>query len=92
MENKKYIDKVLDHLLRSTELNYDEETITFLPPRYFYIFYFPLLPSSELSSFSFPQAYLSRYCRDYFGLTKDEIEYVWDKYINIILDKIENGK
>jgi len=35
---------------------------------------------------------LRNYCKNQFGLTEEEIEYVWVKYSRIILDKIANGK
>ena len=45
MENKKYIDKVLDHLVRGTKMDYENEALI-LP--------FPLLPlSTDLNSYPY---------------------------------------
>ena len=80
MENKKYLDKVLDHLVRGTKMDYDKEEIhtpfLLLPP----------LLSSLLNLF-LP---FSSYCKNTFGLTEEEMEYVWKEYVDIINDKIEN--
>jgi hypothetical protein len=87
MGNKKYLDKVIGSLVRGTKLDYENNRITF--PFYtssilsinsiHYIITFytsPLSPS------------FSTYCKNTFGLTDDEIEYVWKEYKDIILDKI----
>ena len=91
MENKKYLDKVIEHLVRRTKIDYDEEM--FLPP-------FPLPSSSFLSPLILPflQTFLLRnssfiiHCRDVYGLNEQEIKYVWKEYRNIIKDKIDNGE
>ena len=96
MENKKYLDKVLEHLIRGTKIDYGEENI-FFP---FSIESFPIsffLPSpyhslSWLFSPNSPGSNFSVHCRDQFGLTKEEIKYVWKEYRDIIKVKIKDGK
>ena len=91
MDNKikRYLDMVLDHLVRGTKIDYENERIypssllpisfpLFLPPSFS-----PLSPSSSSYSSS-----LSDYCRNQFGLTDEEIEYVWNEFKEIIKDKI----
>ena len=83
--NNKYIDKVIGSLVRGTKIDYDKEEV-----------YFPFFSSSPLlshlsrflpsSSHLFPL--FSKYCRNQFGLTEEEIEYVWEIYKDIIKDKI----
>ena len=80
MENKKYIDKVLDHLVKGTKID-NNNNITSLP---FFTPYFFLTSS--------PSFFFSSYCRNTFGLTKDEISYVWKEYTEIIKEKIESGQ
>ena len=80
MGNKRYLDKVLDHLVRGTKI--DNNNLTSLPP---FLSYIP----SYLSTF---QSLFNSYCKNTFGLTNDEIEYVWKEYIKIIEDKIEYGE
>ena len=84
MENKKYIDKVLDHLVRSTKIDYEKERIYFSFYPYPFYFYSSYTSLSLFSSFS-------KYCRNQFGLTEDEIRYVWKEYVVIMKDKINNG-
>ena len=90
MKDKKYLDKVVGSLVRGTKINYDEEIhFPFLPP-FSSIYQLPLtivlLPHSP-TLFSF-----TKYCKNVYGLTKDEILYIWKEYRNIINDKIENGE
>jgi hypothetical protein len=41
--------------------------------------------------FLFPSSPFSEYCRDNYGLTENEIDYVWKEYRNIINEKMENS-
>jgi len=88
MENKRYLDKVIGSLVRSTKINYDEEEIhtPFLSLSFLPSF---LLLSSNLPP-PFPISSFTKYCKDIYGLTVDEVEYVWKEYRNIINDKISN--
>jgi hypothetical protein len=86
MNDKKYLDKVVGSLVRSTKINYDEEEIH--TPFLLSSFYSSSSPFSLFSSFpSF-----TKYCKDIYGLTVDEVEYVWKEYRDNINDKIENGE
>jgi len=85
MENNKYLNKVIGSLVRSTKMNYEKERIYFSFYPYPFHFLDSFLSSSLFSSFS-------KYCKNTFGLTKYEIDYVWNEYIYIIKDKIENGQ
>jgi len=94
MKDKKYLDKVLGYMVRSTKINYDGKRV-YVPfsPLCLFVFpnpSFPLLsPDHYLSTF---YDEFSSYCENTFGLTKEEMEYVWKEYVDIINDKIENGK
>ena len=93
MENKKYLDKVIGSLVRGTRIDYENERIIFPfpvsspPSPYFSLFRFFSLSSS--ASFLHP---FSTYCKNTFGLTEEEIEYVYKKYRDIIKDKISNSE
>ena len=84
MENK-YIDKVLEHLVSRTKIDYDKGEIIF-----------PFTTRStpfSLSFFSPPFSFhlsnsFIKYCGDQFGLTEEEIDYVYHRYVKIIEDKI----
>lgn len=92
MENKKYIDKVLDHLVKGTKIDYDNKEVNTPFSRFqIYVinyssFYLLLNPPQE------PSPSFFTYCRRIYGLTKDEILYIWKEYRNIINGKIENGR
>ena len=78
----KFLDKVLDQLVRETTIDMDEGRI--YPP-----FLFSLLP--HRSFFPSPPFSFTIHCRDVYGLNEQEIKYVWKEYKDIIKDKIENN-
>lgn len=104
MDDKKYLDKVLDYIVSRTKIDYDKGEIIFpfttLPSPYktHPYFYSPLsrlttatTSLSFLRSFPFSLPFV-KYCNGQFGLTEEEIEYVYYRYKKIIEDKIENGQ
>jgi hypothetical protein len=83
--DKKFLDKVVDQLVRETRIDYENDRI-FTP---FYLLSFPL-SSLSLSPFS-PYPSFIIHCRDVYGLNEQEIKYVWKEYRNIIKDKISQN-
>ena len=87
MENKKYLDKVVGSLVRSTKMDYVNKEVktpfNLRPLHLLRLLPTPLIPLS----LSF-----SSYCKNTFGLTEEEMEYVWKEYVDIINGKIENGQ
>ena len=95
MNDKKYLDKVVRSLVRSTKINYDTDRIT-IP--------FSIISVSDISTITFDNFIQKKYfgnlifkntifpsyCRHVYGLSKDEVSYVWKQYREIIKDKIEN--
>ena len=93
MENKKYIDKVIEHLVRGTKIDYEEDFISYpFSTIFFSLRSFSSPPNSSLFLSPIIPSSFSNYCKNQFGLTEDEIKYVWNEYITIIKDKIKNGK
>ena len=84
--DKKFLNKVLDQLVRETEIHTEfgriYTPISSTPLRH--PTYYPL--THRFSPFFF-----SKHCRDVYGLNDDEIEYVWKEYRKTIKDKINNG-
>jgi len=88
-KDKKYLDKVIVSLVRGTKIDYAKERIH-LP--HSLISSFLTLPS-PLPFFLLPHSpsyppFFSKYCKNTFGLTDDEIKYVWNQYKDIITEKI----
>ena len=79
--DKRFLDKVLDQLVRETTIDYDEER--FLPP-----FSIPSSWFSPFLSHFSPHPSFIIHCREVYGLNKEESGYVWDKYILLIKDKL----
>ena len=85
MDNR-FLNKVLDQIVRETEIDYSMEEIQFpftsLP-----------LPFSSFLSFyfSFLLFMFTKHCKTVYGLKGIEVEYVWKKYIKIIKNKIRNN-
>lgn len=105
MESKRYLNKVAESLVRGTNIDYEKGTIKTPYDNIYttdlvnhpsgsltllYMVYFGGRYGSDLSRKKFFM--VVEYCVNHFGLTVDEIEYVWDIYIDIIKDKISNGK
>jgi len=86
-KQKKYLDKVVDLLVDDTIIDNEKKEINY-PFTYQKIC---LLPSPVLSSFDSPSIF-STYVKDVYGLTGQEIEYVWEEYKNELLNKINNGR
>ena len=93
MKDKKYLDKVLGYMVKVTKMDYENKEVntpfyspSLLPLPLSFSFFFSQ-PFSITTSFSF-----SSYCKNTFGLTEDEIRYIWKDYKNIINDKIEKGE
>jgi len=88
MENNKYLDKVVGSLVRGTKIDYENDVVyspfITLPKR---AFYNHLLTRDNISIHG-----LFGYLFNTFGLTSDEILYVWKQYKKIILEKLENGQ
>ena len=80
MDNKKYIDKVIVHLVKGTKIdnNNNLTSLPFFVPQYFLPAFTP----------SYPSYFFSSYCKNTFGLTEDEIKYVWKEYKDNMLEKI----
>ena len=84
--DKNYLDRVLGQIVRETEID-DSEVVRFpFPP---YSFPISHLPPHHLSFFLSPS--FPKHCRDIYGLNKEEIEYVWNEYRQIVKDKIRNN-
>ena len=82
MDNR-FLDKVVDQIVSETTIDYEKER--FLPPS----------STSTFSSFHFTSSYFYPFspypsfiihCEEVYGLNKDEVKYVWDKYRHIIRD------
>jgi hypothetical protein len=82
MDNK-FLDKVLDQLVRETTIDYENDRIftPFQKPFFFSNIFFLFV--------SFKTFY--RHCEEIYGLNYDETEYVWEEYKEIIRDKVNNG-
>ena len=84
MENKKYLDKILKHILNNTKIDHEGEELYVPFTNHSFGMFFPSL---------FRKYYhFYKYCEKQFGLTEEEIDYVWDQWEEIILNKINNGQ
>jgi len=85
--DKEYLNKVIDQIVSETRIDYNELSPTLYTP-------FPY-PPLIISFSTFPPRFLfssfTNHCKDVYGLNDGEIIYVWKKYVNSIINKIENG-
>ena len=84
--NKKFLDKVTDQLVSETEIDYEKEEMN-VPFQPFYY-----LSSSLFLSLPYPFSYFKKHCSEVYGLNDDEVNYVWDKFIDIIKGKVKSKK
>ena len=89
----KFLNKVLDQLVRETEIDKNRGVIESPFFSLILVSSFLHLPSfrSSLLLPSFTFLSFSDHCKDVYGLNDDEIEYVWKEYRETIIDKINNG-
>jgi hypothetical protein len=84
----RYIEHIINDLVRDTRIDKRMDRI------YFPFLFYPLPPSKILILTTSPTSsrsillHFSDYCKENYGLTKEEIDYVWDQYKSIIKDKI----
>ncbi len=76
--DKKFLHRVLDQIVSETTIDYEKE-------RAYTTFSFHRFYPSSLSHI------FIKHCRDVYGLNKEETEYVWNEYKDIIKDKLNNG-
>jgi hypothetical protein len=90
--NKGFLNKVIDQIVSETMVNGETERIKtpFRHLTYSFTLHFQL-PTGSASSTSVLYSSFSRHCEEVYGLDKDEVGYVWDKYVQIFRDKINNG-
>ena len=84
--NYKYLNKVVDILVSETTITGNIVSAPFIN--------LPRNISYSLNTLSFhlslPSLYtFEKYCKDIYGLTEEETEYVWKQYRDIINNKIE---
>ena len=85
--DKKFLHKVLNQIVRETEMDYEKER-AYTP----FYYSFSTLSYFTLSLvFSSPRSPFTKHCKNVYGLNKEETEYVWEEYRRIIKDKIENN-
>ena len=85
MENKRYLDKVIKHLVNRTKIDYEKKLLFF--PFSSQSLPFSLTPYSILPH-PYPPNHFIDYCENIYGLTIIERKYVWKEYREIILEKI----
>ena len=82
VENKEiYLDKIVQYIIDDTVIDYDKNLCK-LPYLYNPI---PIIPPFIIPS-PYYYSFLT-YCKDIYGLTGEEIIYVWEKYKSIVDDK-----
>ena len=78
-KQKKYLDKVVEQLLRETEIDYEKRRINY--------------PFFENTTYSFQYTLpysgpFIRYCNNIFPLSENEMRYVYEMYVGILNSKI----
>jgi hypothetical protein len=97
-KQKKYLDKVIELLVKNTKIDYEKDeikypfqirTVSLSNLQFFNRGYLPI--SDDGATFVYSHSF-SQYTKNMYGLSDQEIEYVWEEYKEIILDKISYGR
>ena len=97
MKQKDYLNKVVEQLVSETNITGGVVSSPFPPFSPFFPSPFPPYHPTSLPPSYTPSSILTvlyrlppfkKYCKDTYGLTEDEVKYVWDEYKNIMLNKI----
>ena len=86
--DKKFLNKVIDQLVRETEIDNNRGVIE--SSFFSFIWVHNFLNHISSSSLFFLPSFVD-HCRDVYGLNIQETEYVWKEYRETIIDKINNG-
>ena len=84
----KFLNKVLDQLVRETMIDYDRGVIE--SPFFSFIWVYNFLNHRSSSSLFFLPSFVD-HCKDVYGLNLEETEYVWKEYYIRVKVKINNG-
>ena len=87
MDNKKYLDKVLDHLVKNTEI----ENYLWNPTLRVINSPIPIFAPDVADDSWVYMVPLYNYLKGQFGLTNDEIGYVFGKWVGVMKDIYEKG-
>ena len=88
-KKEKYINYVVDDLVKNTEIDHDQETIKF--PFYYFSFLFHTHPFfSSLPALSY-LIFFSKHAIERYGVHDEEMEIIWNQYREKILTIIGNG-
>jgi hypothetical protein len=95
---KRYLDEVVDLLVNDTNIDNEKKEIkypfnirTVTLPNLQFLDRGCLPISPDIAIFDYPRSFF-QYTIDMYGLSEQEIRYVWRNYKGIILDKINNGR
>ena len=86
--DKKFLNKVIDQLVRETEIDNNRGVIE--SSFFSFIWVHNFLNHISSSSLFFLPSFVD-HCRDVYGLNIQETEYVWKEYRETIIDKIKNN-
>jgi len=89
MENKNYLDKILEHLLKTTKIDYLEWEVIGI---FDYISIYHLVENPLLFYHNSFEYSFYKYLRKEFGLTNDEVRNLFNQYMYIIKEKIKDGE
>lgn len=86
--DKKFLNRVTNIIVNETEIDYHNYKIRFPS---LYIFYRPFLTLSREHFLLIFEAFCD-HCKNVYGLTEKESEYVWKEYRKIIKNKLRKGR
>ena len=89
-KKEKYINYVVNDLVKNTEIDHDQETIKF-PFYYNYILPSSPLPFPSILFYSHHSTTFSKHVIERYGVHDEEMRIIWNQYREKILTIIGNG-
>ena len=84
-KKEKYINYIVEDMIKNTEIDYDREKIKYPFSSSFYLFRFILYPHSPFFS------NFSKYITERYGIHDEDVDIIWKLYKGKIKEVIDNG-
>ena len=88
-----YLEKVVNHMVKGSTIDHAEEEVRFPSMKFTPLTYLEKRkPYGYIEFSSFPiiggSGAFDKYCKETYGLTEEETEYVWERWLEIMKDKV----
>lgn len=92
-KQQQYLEKVLNHMVKGSTIDHVEEEVQYPSMKFTPLtFKEKEKPYGYIEFSDFPiiggAGDFNKYCKETYGLTEEETEYVWERWLEIMKDKV----